>query len=150
MVMETALIESPLAGVARTCSLAIAPLGYIAPGVLQTQVTVGARASMMGRSLIVTLAGAAALFSKSLAVTVMVFGTSVVPSTSGALSVAVQVLGGWASCDIGTLTPSIEAAACFTPTSSSTMVAEIGIEEPSWKTAPAIGAVRVIAGGLAS
>src|SRR3954470_8049655 len=111
MVIVTPVIESPAVGIARTCSLAIAPDGYMAPGVAQVQVTVGASASMTGRTFTNTAVGVAALFSKSEAVTVIVFGTSAVPSTSGAESEAVQVVGCNASCVIGTLTPSSDAAA---------------------------------------
>src|SRR5437588_1569283 len=149
MVIVTPVTVSPEEGVARIWSLAIAPEGYIAPGVAHVHVTVGASASTIGRTLIETVA-AAALFSKSEAVTVMVFGTSAVPSTSGAESVAVQVVGWSVSCVIATDTPSIDAEACFTPTSASTIVAETAIEEPSTNTVPADGAVMVMAGGLAA
>ncbi len=91
MVIETVLIESPVEGVTLTVSVAFAAAGYIEP-LPHCHASVGASASMIGWMLTVTLAGADWLFSKSLAVTVIVFGTSDGGSTSGEGTEAVQTL----------------------------------------------------------
>ncbi len=149
IVTATPLMESPLAGMARTLSWATAPIGYMAPVELQVQVTVGARASTMGCTLMATLL-VRGLPAKSLPVTMMLFATGTVPSTAGAVTFAFQTLGLTGSGVMATLTPSIAALACFTPTSASKMVAATAMVLPETYVAPAAGAVMVTVGGLPS
>src|ERR1043165_5324532 len=99
------------------------------------------------------VAGAAALFSKSTALIVSVFGTAVVPSTAGAVIAPVQTLARTGSFArfVVPVTPSSVAVALFTPTSASTIVASMLTGSPSRiGFAPAAGVLIVIVGGVLS